>query len=189
MSLVIDTPRGPFMLARSCNGCTLCCKVMIAEEPINKPAGVWCEHCTPGKGCGIHLKRPPVCSEFYCVWLMDPTLGEEWHPETCHMVLSLDLDGMRFNAHCDQDFPDAWRAEPYYSQMKAKAAYALPLRGQVVAYSRRNVIVMLPDRHVELGILTDGEYIFIEDLGEGAWDARKVNDAEVAELREAGKLP
>ena len=38
----------------------LCCKVYTFPE-IGKPPGVWCKHCTPGKGCAIHDDLPDQC--------------------------------------------------------------------------------------------------------------------------------
>jgi len=189
MGLTVDTPQGPFTLARSCDGCTLCCKVMDVPVPLGKPMNVMCPHCIPGQGCGIRETRPEVCRHFHCVWLMDGNLGEEWQPERCHMVLWLDLDGRRFNVNVDQDHPDVWRAEPYYAQLKSLAAFSLPRGGQVVVYVGRNLFVILPDRHVELGIVEPGEYIFIEDKGDGQWDARKVNEDGAQALRQAGLAP
>ena len=105
MGLTVDTPNGPFTLARGCDGCTLCCKVMQVDAPIDKPMNRWCVHCIQGTGCGIHATRPPVCRNFHCVWLMDAGFGEEWRPELCRMVLWLDLEGRRLNANVDEDFP------------------------------------------------------------------------------------
>jgi hypothetical protein len=189
MGLTVDTPNGPFTLARGCDGCTLCCKVMQVDPPIDKPMNQWCIHCVPGTGCGIHETRPSVCRQFHCVWLMDGTLGEEWQPERCHMVLWLDLEGRRFNANVDEDHPEAWRVEPYYSQLKSLAAYSLPRGGQVVVYVGRQVFVMLPDRHAELGVVESDENIFIENLGNGRWNSRKVTDEEAQELCRAGLAP
>jgi hypothetical protein len=45
------------MSERSCGDCTLCCKVM-AVEALGKPAGSWCSHCKPGRGCLIYETRP-----------------------------------------------------------------------------------------------------------------------------------
>ena len=36
---------------------------------LNKPAGSWCEHCTPGRGCEVYQDRPLECREFRCLWL------------------------------------------------------------------------------------------------------------------------
>jgi hypothetical protein len=189
MGLTVDTPNGPFTLARSCDGCTLCCKVMEVTAPFDKPMHQWCVHCVPGTGCGIHETRPSVCRDFHCVWLMDGSLGEEWQPERCHMVLWLDLDGRRFNANVDEDHPDSWRAEHYYAYLKSLAALSLPRGGQVVVYVGRQVFVMLPDGHADLGVVGSGEYIFIENLGAGRWNSRKVDETEARELRAAGLAP
>lgn len=189
MGMIVETPNGPFTLARSCDGCTLCCKVMKVDAPIDKPMNEWCRHCVRGTGCGIHETRPPVCRNFHCMWLIDGRLGPEWQPERCHMVLWLDLDGRRFNANVDEDHPDAWSAEPYYDWFKNLAAMSLPRGGQVVVYVGEDVHVMLPDGHASLGPLKPDEYIFIENLGGGRWSARKVDEAEAGQLRETGRAP
>jgi hypothetical protein len=108
---------------------------------------------------------------------------------TAHIIITYDLEGRRLNANADPDFPDAWRQEPYYSQLRQWAATALQRNGQVVAYVGRHTFVILPDRDVDLGIFTDDDYIFIEHLADGSWDARKVNEAEAEELRRADKAP
>ena len=103
------------------------------------------------------------------------------------MVLWLDLDGRRLNINADEDFPNAWRTEPFLTRFKALAAQALPQNGQVVAYVGREVFVILPDRYVALGALTPDEYIFIERVVDGSWDARKVDETQAQALREAGR--
>ena len=65
---------------RSCGTCTLCCKVFPVPD-LAKPAGKWCQHCQPGKGCRIHETRPEVCRKFFCGWMVSPGLGPEWKPE------------------------------------------------------------------------------------------------------------
>jgi hypothetical protein len=104
------------------------------------------------------------------------------------MVLWLDLDGRRFNINADEDYPEAWLAEPYYSRLKSLAAMGLPRGGQVVAYVGMEVFVILPDRHIGLGPLGPGEYIFIERLADGGWDARKVDENEAEALRQDGRV-
>ena len=39
----------------------------------------------------IYEDRPDTCKSFYCMWLIDPTLGPEWKPEKSHFVVALDL--------------------------------------------------------------------------------------------------
>jgi hypothetical protein len=185
MGLTVETPNGPFTLARSCDGCTLCCRVMEAVT-LNKPAGVLCQHCIVGQGCGIHETRFAECRHFHCAWIIDAKLGPEWQPETAHIVVAYDLDGRRLNAHADPLHPDAWRKEPYYSQMRSWAADALPRGGQIVGRLLAEVTVFLPDRHVDLGEMGEDEYIFIENLGAGKWDARNVNHEEADALRRMG---
>ena len=53
-----------------CGSCCLCCKILWIPE-LEKPAGVWCQHCKPGnkRPCSIYDKRYPVCKAFQCSWL------------------------------------------------------------------------------------------------------------------------
>lgn len=185
--LTVDTPNGTFTLARQCDGCTLCCRVLEATT-LDKPMGVLCRHCVVGKGCGIHETRGDECRNYHCGWLIDGSLGPEWHPETSHIVITYDLDGRRLNAHADPLYPDAWLNEPYYTQLKNWAAMALPRNGQVVAYVEKDASVFLPDRHVELGVMGAEDYIFIEHLANGEWDARKVGAGEAEALKAAGRI-
>ena len=48
---------------RACGPCTLCCKVYALPE-LEKPPGVWCKHCAPGKGCKVHDALPDQCRLF-----------------------------------------------------------------------------------------------------------------------------
>jgi hypothetical protein len=178
----IMTPNGPVLVARSCDGCTLCCRVMEATT-INKPQGVICEYCDVGLGCGIHTKRPDECRDFFCGWLLDGSLGEEWRPETSHIIITYDLDGHRLNANADPLFPDAWKREPYLSQLKAWAAKALTRNCQVIAYVGRHTYPILPDRYVDLGVFTNDDYVYFKQIADGVWDAIKVGPAEAEFIR------
>jgi hypothetical protein len=182
--LTVDTPNGPFTLARQCNGCTLCCRVLEATT-LDKPMGVLCRHCVVGKGCGIHESRGDECRNYHCGWLIDASLGPEWQPETAHIVITYDLGGRRLNAHADPLYPDAWRTEPYLSQLKSWAAMALPRNGQVVAYVERHTFVILPDRAVDLGVMDDDSFIWIERTAEGGWNALRLNREEADAVSDA----
>jgi hypothetical protein len=181
-SLTVQTPQGPLTLARSCDGCTFCCRVLEATT-LDKPMGVLCRHCVVGTGCGIHETRPAECRNYYCGWLLDGSLGPEWQPERAHIVITYDLDGRRLNAHADPDHPNAWRAEPYYGQLKAWAAAALPRNGQVVAYVGRHTFVILPDGAVDLGIMGDNDFLYIEHFPPDRWTARRLSRAEAEALQ------
>lgn len=99
-----------------CGSCSLCCKVMRINEPLDKPAGVWCQHCTPGKGCGIYEQRPEPCQTFECLWLKSQSranqaerLPPELKPDRCHVVLSITQDGENLIVLADPNYPGAWR--------------------------------------------------------------------------------
>lgn len=53
---------------RECGGCALCCTLPAIDE-LGKPVDVPCKHLT-NAGCGIYEKRPQVCRDFHCDWLL-----------------------------------------------------------------------------------------------------------------------
>ena len=60
---------------RQCGECSMCCKLLDIDEPdIKKLQNVWCQHCIPGKGCGIYDNRPATCANFACQWLIDKSM-------------------------------------------------------------------------------------------------------------------
>ncbi len=146
------------MSARDCDGCTLCCKVMEIAA-VDSAVGQWCRHCAPSSGCGIYHDRPPACRSFECSWLVDPNLGPAWEPRRSRIVLVCMAGSNRISAHVDPGRPDAWRRAPYYAQLKTWSRQAVAARGQVVVYVGRRATVILPDREVDLGLMTDDEVI------------------------------
>ena len=76
---------------RSCENCTLCCKV-LGIPALDKPRNKVCGHCDWGKGCQIYTRRPGACRDFDCSYLLSPSLGEEWKPTTSHLVLGYMAD-------------------------------------------------------------------------------------------------
>ena len=142
---------------RSCDGCTLCCKVMGIQE-LEKPAGSWCQHCKAGSGCGIYDKRPGECRDFVCAFLMLATLSEAWRPSRSKLIVTRDPAGNTI-VHVDPARPNAWREEPYYSEMRAWSRNAAAERKPIVVAIARRTIVMLPDEDVDLGVLGDDEVI------------------------------
>jgi hypothetical protein len=145
---------------RSCEGCTLCCKV-VAVPTINKPRLEWCTHCAIGGGCKIfgQPERPAECADYFCWYRQSASLGEEWHPNTCHMVLSYEAKAKRVNVCVDPDFAMAWRAEPYYSRIKAMALSILRQGGHLVVWQGVDGVGVLPDRDVFLGPPTGNQVI------------------------------
>ena len=79
-------------VARSCGSCTACCKVLRIDAPeLQKPAGVWCPNCLPGKGCGIYDNRPAaICHDYKCLWLASQILPETARPEQLKVMFSME---------------------------------------------------------------------------------------------------
>lgn len=141
---------------RDCGTCTLCCKVYDVPT-LNKPAGKWCSHCTPGKGCGIHATRPDHCRSFFCLWMTDAAMPPEWKPERSKLVLSIDPRTTFLNVQVDPGSPNAWRAEPFNAQLRQWAKKLASEERFVMIYVNRSATVLLPDREVVLGVLADGD--------------------------------
>lgn len=83
---------------RSCNGCTMCCRLLEVTE-LQKPRNRQCTHCAAGGGCTIYDTRPAACREFSCLWLLEQT--PEWMaPAETRVVLDRNTDGTIL-MHCD----------------------------------------------------------------------------------------
>ena len=144
---------------RSCKGCTLCCKVLAISE-LEKPRATWCTHCDVTAGCKIHGAHPAECRDFYCGYLTNAALDERWAPTRSKMVLAYDeVHAPRLSVHVDPARPDAWRKEPYYSQIKRWAIAAAAHRGQVIVWQGRSTVAVLPDRDKDLGEVRSDQFI------------------------------
>src|SRR5215467_3917968 len=132
---------------RSCDGCTLCCK-LPAINALQKPRMVDCEHSRIGRGCQIYERRPEACRAFFCEYRLNPELGEEWKPGVCHMMITVEHQARRINVMCDEGHFDAWRREPYFTQIKTMALNMLRQRGHLIVWEGLDGIGVLPDREV-----------------------------------------
>jgi hypothetical protein len=169
---------------RACGTCTLCCKVMTIHE-LAKPAGEWCPNCRPGKGCGIYEIRPAVCRGFYCEWMVSLGLGPEWKPEKAKFALFKSNGGRRLTAHVDPGHSSAWRRFPYYENFKAwavQAAQQTPQMHMVDVMIGDHLIVILPDREVEVGLVAMDEVVV---LGKRATPAGEVIEVHKIEAKTA----
>ena len=104
-----------------CGTCTMCCRLLGVAE-IDKPPGVWCQHCTPGVGCRLHEKAafPHDCAEYVCLWLQcrqeNHPLPDELRPDRSKVVI--DAQKIEYSGHeahnvrCAPGYPDAWRKPP-----------------------------------------------------------------------------
>jgi hypothetical protein len=144
---------------RQCGECTLCCKVMAIEE-LSKPQGSWCPHCKPGRGCLIYSDRPPECRNFRCLWLVNDHLDQQWKPNKSRLVLTTSDDGIE--VRCDPGFPDAWRKEPFRSEIREWAISGETHDVTVVVMVGQKMILVAPDREFDLGIVQPDERIVRE---------------------------
>lgn len=154
---------------RSCGTCSVCCKVVSIPE-LAKPAGAWCQHCSPGRGCGIHATRPYVCRGSYCEWMISKGLGPEWKPDRAKFALFVTNDGRRLTAHVDPGSPSAWRRSPYYENFKQWAREGIarsPDMHLVDVMIAERCIVVLPDREVDLGMVGPQEQVTLVRTGAG----------------------
>ncbi len=99
------------MSERSCDGCTLCCKLFRVPETA-KPEGAWCGDCVVGRGCGVHATRPRSCRNFSCFWLLDAGFPDDLRPDRCGVVVAFNDDDASVVMHVDPDDPEAYAREP-----------------------------------------------------------------------------
>ena len=97
------------------------------------------------------------------------------------MVLSAEANSNRLTVYVDPAFPNAWREEPYYGTLKKLAHEATDPNGQVVVHLKKRVIVVLPDKDVDLGELAPGDRITVgakETSGGLTFEAHKISGNE-----------
>jgi hypothetical protein len=145
---------------RSCDGCTLCCKVMRADE-LQKPSWQWCPHCVIGKGCGIYETRPGDCRVYLCEYLTNPGVSEAWYPKTSHMIIEVLDDGINAHVYVDPDHPEMWRTEPFYSDLKGSAREAVKRRCRLTVHVGKAQTIVFPDRDVAFGIVEADEEVMV----------------------------
>ncbi|MBO6949220.1 MAG: hypothetical protein JJ855_14650 [Rhodospirillales bacterium] len=86
---------------RDCGDCTLCCKITRIDTPeLQSLPGTWCQHCTPGKGCGNYENRPKVCRTFVCLWAQGK-VPIELKPNKVKAVMKMSGDGKNIVALLD----------------------------------------------------------------------------------------
>ena len=74
--------------SNDCGDCTVCCHSLRVIE-LDKPAGIYCQHCVPGKGCGIYETRFDICRTFLCGWRQVPQLGDAWRPDRSGILIMM----------------------------------------------------------------------------------------------------
>ena len=132
---------------RACDGCTMCCK-MLAIEPLQKAMGVWCPHTVKGRGCGIYDQRPAPCRQFECLWLATDEMPDYWRPDRARMVVAGDETGTLISVLVDAGYPDAWKKQPYYNDIKT---WARQMRWRVQVLTDRHGWIIFPEEDLFLG--------------------------------------
>jgi hypothetical protein len=163
----------------------LCCKLLSIPE-LDKPRLAWCAKCDPRKGCKQHTLRPQSCRTFFCSYLLNGSLGEEWKPSTCRLIVTQENDTGRVLIHVDPARPDAWRREPYYATIKSWGAALTAQRQQLIVWLGDEAIIILPDKEKNLGTVQPGQSIAVKRLSTPAGFAW---DAEVIESKTPGLNP
>jgi hypothetical protein len=135
---------------RNCGSCTLCCKVFPVPWIDDKPAGAWCKHCTPGKGCGIWQTRPQGCKDFLCQYFFIKDIGEEWRPDRAKFLLNLEKGDTWLVVHADAKQPDAWKREPYGRTIRRWADYQMERGKGVMLYVGTKQFIVTPDSEVPI---------------------------------------
>lgn len=143
----------------------MCCKLMGVAE-LDKPLGTLCTHCDEGRGCRIYDERPSSCRGFYCGYLISPMMADHWFPALSKMVIAPEFGGQCVAIHVDPSCPDAWRQEPYYSDLKRWSAFAARDLRQVIVCVDNRSIVILPDEDVDLGVVSEEERVVLSEVPE-----------------------
>jgi hypothetical protein len=162
---------------KTCGECTLCCKVMAIEQ-LGKPVGSWCPHCKPGRGCQIYTDRPAECRSFNCLWLVNDRLDQRWKPSRLRFVLTASEDGIE--VRCAPGFPDAWRKEPFRSEIRQWAISGETRDVTVVVIVGERMILVTPEREFDLGVVRPDQRIVRELEGTRVVNATlaKASDVE-----------
>jgi len=129
---------------------------------LDKPRGAWCVHCARGSGCRIYAERPAGCRSFLCGWLTNPRFGPEWKPDRSKIVITVGHDGNGLHFQCDPGYPDAWRREPYCSEIRRLSGIAEQHDGMIAVQAGRNLIIISPDGEFPLSDVHEQDEIIRE---------------------------
>lgn len=185
-----EAPSRAVVAGRSCGTCGLCCK-LLAIAALNKDENRWCPHFRQGSGCSIHGSHPTECAAFYCGFMRRGELGEEWRPTKSRFVIYWMREGKRMVVHVDPSFPGAWRKEPYYAALKSWSEQ-IAKGFEVVVRVQDRMIVVLPNKDVDLGRVEAGDIVTISQMATPTgvdYFAQRVPRAEVTDEMRARAKP
>jgi hypothetical protein len=132
----------------------------MAIDEMSKPVGTLCPHCKPGKACLIYADRPAECSAFSCLWLLNGRLDHRWKPSSSKFVLTTSEDGIEIR--CDPGFPDAWRKQPFASEIRQWAVFGETRDVTVVIIVGQKMTLITPNQEFDLGVVGQDERIVRE---------------------------
>ena len=153
-------------MTKACGECAICCR-LIGVAALAKPAGVWCPHATPGLGCGIHGSHPAACQAYRCGWLTMPDLPDSWRPDRCGFMLRSEARGLRLVVEVEPERPDAWRAQPFYGQIREWSALVRHSERHVVVAVAGALTAVFPETELALGRSEPGDILAVGYAVEG----------------------
>lgn len=149
---------------RSCNECTLCCKLLPVRE-INKPANKRCVHQRSIKGCSIYHsdKFPRSCALWSCVWLSDPHAKGLARPDRSHYVIDPSPDFIEIDLRdgtpmhrisvmqvwLDPKHPDAHRDPALRAYLLHRAEHYGQMA--IIRYNSRDAFTLIPPNMSDTG--------------------------------------
>ncbi len=80
------------------------------------------------------------------------------------LVVAFKPDGKEIVVHVDPGVPNAWRAEPYCSEIRSLAGHAAGKAYTIFVQIGRRMIAVFPDREVDLGVVAADEMIAIHEV-------------------------
>jgi hypothetical protein len=157
---------------RDCGECTVCCKVLLIDDPeFQKFPGVMCPNCKSGAGCQIYEMRPSPCRGFNCGWRYMPELGEELRPDksgilirftTEHVPPGLNPTGYYFLLHDRKDVIGPGLADYFCRLVAQNTAVFLAIRGPdgfsdggVLLNGHLAPVIASGDKSKAVGVLRD----------------------------------
>lgn len=121
-----DPERARRAAERSCGECSACCSVLRVDE-LAKPAGRDCVHQRSTGGCGIHVRRPPICRAYHCLWLQGG-LEDDERPDRTGGLVDLEAVGAAVQLSIRELRPGALDAEPVLQAIAERYRSEMPVR-------------------------------------------------------------
>jgi hypothetical protein len=90
-------------------------------------------------------------------------LGQQWKPSKSKLVLTTSEDGIE--VRCDPGFPDAWRKEPFRSEIQEWAISGQTHDVTVVVIVGQRMTLVTPEREFDLGVVGPDQRIVREIEG------------------------